>query len=286
MDNESILRTGKKRKRNIVSGSNWSNEELKFFKIDIENIKNFEDFFNEKPSDTFTNEIKEILDYDLSSVDVFENISWKSIKSKQLLRYIKDIQAVTKTHVNEESSVDDFAKTLLQLFDYDYADLSIRTREEIDLEMCGGKTSAKPDLCIEKSNYMIKLLVQEDKSYNVANDKNYKGENPEAQVIAEAIAAFQVNIKLKNRFDIEIEKSQLIPCITMLGTYPTFYLINVTQELAECVKNGEEPNNITKVKKYKIPIHNPSIGDIMLSQKYKLKIFQCYSSFKKFIISE
>lgn len=284
MNSENLI---KKRKRttNVVSGSKWSKEELDFFKIKIENIKNFKDFFNEEPFKKFTNDIKKILDYDLSNIDVFENIDWNKIESKQLSRYIKDIQAVTKTHISEESSVDDFAKTLFQIFDYDYADLSIRTREEINLEMSGQRTSAKPDLCIEKSNYMIKLLVQEDKSYNVANNRNFKSENTEAQVIAEAIAAFQNNIKLKNRFDIEIQETQTIPCITMLGTYPTFYLINITQELSECVRKGEEPDIITKVKKYKVPTNNPSIGDIMLSQKYKLDIFQCYYSFKKFVIN-
>ena len=65
------------------------------------------------------------------------------------------------------------------------------------------------------------------------------GTNPEAQAIAEAIAAFQDNNKIRLNFDRAIKTSQIIPCITMLGTYLTFYLSNITQELAEAVRNGD-----------------------------------------------
>jgi hypothetical protein len=191
------LHSGTKRKRKTVTpGSEWSEKELDFFKIKIKPEKNFIDFFEEKNPDLekFPEHIKEILNNDISSVDIFETIDWKTIKTKQAARFIKIVLAVTRTNTNVESAVDDLVRTIFEMFDYDEGDLLIRTREEIELEMCGSKTSAKPYICIETSKLTFKLLVQEDKSYQNSKSKTL---NPEAQVIAEAIAAFQENNKIR-----------------------------------------------------------------------------------------
>jgi hypothetical protein len=295
-------RSGIKRKRHAVPGSEWSDEELKFFKIQIELVQRFEDFFetrppeneeelnsffieaNERKRKNIVNDITKLLELDISRVDAFEDIDLNIIESDNVLAFIKDIHAVTKTHKSQESAVDDFAKTMFHIFHYDYGDRCIRTREELVLEMCGKTTGAKPDLCIETMNSSIKLMVQEDKNYNVANG-NFLGSNPEAQVIAEAIAAFQNNSKMRTGRIAGLYPviKQLIPCITLLGTYPTFYLFEVTTELAEAVKNGEEPSKETIVRKYQVPLLSVPLGDAMLSQKYKPKIFHCYAAFRKFL---
>lgn len=151
--------------------------------------------------------------------------------------------------------------------------------------MCGARTYAKPDLCIETSKLTIKLLVQEDKNYIVSTSNNLMNTNPEAQVIAEAIAAFQENNRINEKFDIPINKEQLIPCITMVGTYPIFYLFNVTKELADAVKNGEEPTKITYIKRYKIDMQSIPLGDAMLIKKHKLNIIKCYIALRKFVVN-
>ena len=215
-------------------------QRLKFLKIKVVPERNFELFFNENPSTNLSESIGHIVNLDLSSADILETIDWNTIKSKQLSIFAKQVLAVTKTHKNLESAVDDLARTLFEIMDYDTIDLSIHTREELKLDMCGTRTSAKPDLCIETSRLTIKLLVQED-NYMISTSKNLMNTNPEAQVIAEAIAAFQENNKINARFDEPLSDGQLITCITMQGTYPTFYLFNVTKELADAIKNGEEP---------------------------------------------
>jgi hypothetical protein len=278
------LRSGTKRKRQVaIPGSEWSDKELDFFKIKVETEEKFEIFFGEPPPLNFSDEILEFIKMDLARADILETINWESIKSKQVSRLIKNIISVTKTHKNMESSVDEFAKILFEIFDYDEKDLTICMREEIQLEMCGSKTSAKPDICIETSKLTIKLLVQEDKSYQVSSSKSLTNTNPEAQVIAEAIGAFQENNKIKMKFGKPIKENQLIPCITMLGTYPTFYLFTVTKKLADSVKNGEEPKNITVIKQYKIPMFSLSFSDAILINNYKLHILQCYAALKKFV---
>ncbi|CAG8772561.1 10477_t:CDS:1, partial [Racocetra fulgida] len=264
-----------------IPGSQWSNKELEFFRIETVNVEDFEKFFQESPPkiEKFSDQVKEVLSIDLSKVNVLSSIDWKNLKHVQASRVIKSILAVTRTHLSNESTVDDLAKSTLELFNYDDGDLRIQSREELKLEMCGSRTYAKPDMCIETSRLVIKLLVQEDKSYKVSNQDT----DAESQVFAEAIASFQGNSKTK-KFKSPLE-AQLIPCITLLGTYPTFYLFKVTKMLSECVKMGNRPKEKTIVKRYDIPaeIDPYLLRDAMLVQEYRQHIFQCYEAFKKFV---
>nr|CAG8560224.1 2153_t:CDS:1 [Entrophospora candida] len=143
------------------------------------------------------------------------------------------------------------------------------------LEMCGSTTSTKPDVCIETSHLMIKLLIKEDKNYQVFNINTVA----EPQIIAEAIGAFQENSKFGQPLE-----SQLLPCITMLGTCPAFYLIGVAKELAECVRIGDHPKEKAIVKRYAISAPIIPMGDAMLLQNHRHHIFQCYEAFRKFVV--
>jgi hypothetical protein len=289
MSESSSTRSGIKRKRiRVTPGNEWSDNELNFFLIEIQEEKDFMSFFGRNPHrlEEFSEDVREILNIDLSNVSALRNIDWKSMNRKQVSRFVKQIFSVTKTHMNEESAVDDFARTVLECFNYDDDDLVIRSREELRLDMCGHRTSAKPDLCVETSVLTIKLLVQEDKSYQVSMDRTFSNTNPEAQVIAEAIAAFQENNKTLRRLRLPLKESQTIPCITMLGTYPTFYLFHVTQNLADAVKEGEEPENISVVKRYTIPITGLPLGDALLDNGIKHHAFQCYAALRDLIIQK
>jgi hypothetical protein len=198
---------------------------------------------------------------------------------------VKDIIAVTKTHRSEEYAVDDMAKSIFQVFEYDAGENAIRTRETIVLEMCNSRTQANPDVCIESTDMSIRLLVQEDKSYNVGNDR-YLASYPEAQLIAEAIAAFQENIRTfqrLGRYDTSPNKA-VIPGIVMLGTCPTFYKIHVSDSLAECVRQGDEPNADTLVERYVIPNLPVNMSDALLSREHARHIVMCYEAFRKFVI--
>ncbi|CAG8729233.1 1289_t:CDS:1, partial [Cetraspora pellucida] len=110
--------------------------------------------------------------------------------------------------------------------------------------------------------------------------------NAESQVFAEAIASFQGNSKTK-KFKSPLE-AQLIPYITLLGTYLTFYLFKVTKMLSECVKIENRSKEKTIVKRYDIPaeIDPYLLRDTMLVQEYRQHIFQCYEAFKKFVVSD
>ncbi|KAJ7832188.1 hypothetical protein B0H13DRAFT_2679186 [Mycena leptocephala] len=60
------------------------------------------------------------------------------------------------------------------------------------------------------------------------------GDDPEPQVIAEAVAAFQRNDFTREReLHLRALDRMIIPAITMYGTCPTFYKITVTASLNE-----------------------------------------------------
>ena len=75
--------------------------------------------------------------------------------------------------------MDDFAVYLLTMLGYVPRARMARTRADIPLTICGQQCHAKTDVCVVDHNDIL-LLVQEDKR-----------KDPEPQLIAEAIAAFQ-----------------------------------------------------------------------------------------------
>ena len=83
------------------------------------------------------------------------------------------------------------------------------------------------------------MLVEDKPLFN----KN----NAEAEVVAEAIAAFQFNNTKRAARGQSVLEVMTIPCITMFGTTPTFYLVPVTRELSDAVKTAQYPTSQTRV---------------------------------------
>jgi hypothetical protein len=91
---------------------------------------------------------------------------------------------------------------------------------------------------------MVLLVLIKDKTLSNRTDA-------ESQVILEAIlvAAFQFNNQKREERGLASLVAMTIPCITMSGTRPTFYLVPVTQELSTAVIGGLYPATETKVLK-------------------------------------
>ena len=68
---------------------------------------------------------------------------------------------------------------------------------------------------------------------------NFQSFNPEPQVIAEAIAGYQHNNERRAGMGLPTLNTMTVPCITMVGTRPTFYLVPVTRELSDAVTTGQ-----------------------------------------------
>lgn len=102
-------------------------------------------------------------------------------------------------------------------------------------------TSAQTDISIVESGTILMLLQE---------DKTERGDRlcAEAQIIAEAIAAYQHNSEeFESLSNVVYPDKYVFPCITMVGTYPVFYKIPITKTLSECVEKGTTPKEETIV---------------------------------------
>jgi hypothetical protein len=117
----------------------------------------------------------------------------------------------------------------------------LRSRYSIPLKICGVEPSqtVQADICLLHNASTIFLLVQEDKSELSA----------ESKVISQAIASFQENNRNRIRLGKRRKNSMSIPCITMVGTRPIFYVVPVTQQLCTSVEQGQHPEEATEVRK-------------------------------------
>ena len=65
-----------------------------------------------------------------------------------------------------------------------------------------------------------------------------------------------------------------IPCITMTGTRPIFYLVPVTRELSEAVLTGQYPAHTTKVNKCVVISNGGRLGEGMESPGFRQVAFR------------
>ncbi|OAX34394.1 hypothetical protein K503DRAFT_785802 [Rhizopogon vinicolor AM-OR11-026] len=129
------------------------------------------------------------------------------------LALIKRLNLAMVVMEDEDSAVDDFTAMLLRVLGYETEQTVIYTQKNIRLSICGEEVYTKTDVCVMDVNYELLLLAQEDKSH-------IKLADPEPQLVAEVIAAFQAN-----------NSNRVFPGITMVGTFPRFYKIEVTADL-------------------------------------------------------
>ncbi|KAJ7503798.1 hypothetical protein B0H11DRAFT_1710871, partial [Mycena galericulata] len=86
------------------------------------------------------------------------------------------------------------------------------------------------------------LVLAKDKTQSNPTDA-------QSQVIATVIAAFQFKNSKRESLGCEPLPSMTIPCITMSGTLPTFYLVFVTLKLSNAVATAQYPSSETVVSK-------------------------------------
>ncbi|KIJ47466.1 hypothetical protein M422DRAFT_28800 [Sphaerobolus stellatus SS14] len=255
-----IIRTAK-------SGSDWTRNELLAYNIRVE-LQDATTFFgvDQLPQPVTTpEEILVAADANAATSDEGYN----------LLRTLDLAMAMPP---NEESAVDDFAVALLRACGYIRRGRVARTRKDINLFICGENRHAKTDVCILDDNEIL-LLVQEDK-------RHMDSSNPEAQLIAEAIAAFDSNNHTRERtLSLPPLQSKVTPGITMKGTAPTFYKIPVTTALVDAVGMGMYPQQETVVYAHIPNVPRPARrwSEGMKPLDNRRIILSCYEAFKQFV---
>ena len=251
--------------RSAKSGSDWSYNDLLTYNISVQSVTGTQ-FFGVSLS-----EVVPVMDEEFASFNC--DSGEKPTGPKRVRNLVRNMESATKT--GNESAVDEFAYNLLVTMDYDKGERMVHMRVPIQLEVCGVSKMAQTDVCVMRDDLSVLLMVQEDKTV-------WNPRDPEPQAIAEAIAAFQENNRVRNKLGLSVLKDMMIPCITMVGTFPHFYLVPVTQHLSSCVATGQYPDVTTTVSRY-IPRVPRRVSDGMRPVENRREILRCFEAFKVFV---
>ncbi|KAG6810028.1 hypothetical protein H0H92_013642 [Tricholoma furcatifolium] len=216
--------------RDAKSGNNWSTHELKAYKIQVDYIDE-EDFFR----DTHTT-----MPHDF----IIDNGILHDEVSAVAAEYLGHLRLALKNNTHE-THIDDLVRETLKLTGYKDAHSLICTGHITSLRICGNFTKvAQTDVALIHQHSLMLLVIVEDKASTSKVD-------PEPQVIAEAISAFQHNNHISRHWAFRLPPldKAVIPCITVTGMKPVFYLVPVTRALDEAVRRGEYPTEQTRVHK-------------------------------------
>jgi len=247
--------------RSAKSGSEWTTNELIAYNIKIV----------PQPPEQFFGTAAQV---SLASLDplIITGSTDTANLSDATLRYLTYLDLATKG--SQETLIDEFSRETLSLLGYSERGLALFTRYIIPLTICGRETAAQTDVCLVDGRSMILLILQEDKT-------TFNPSNPEPQVIAEAIAAFQYNNIKRERRGLTALVSMVLPCITMVGTRPTFYLVPVTQALSDAVTTGQYPTMPTEVRKCVVVAgHNRSSSEGMERPEFRRVALERFLAFK------
>lgn len=173
--------------RSAKSGSDWTVNELDAYNIRVQ-LENTGTFFGGQglPPPEIDAEI-------LTTQDAEDMVSDHNAELINLL------DLAMKPAPAEESAVDDFAVELFKALGYVKRHRIARTRKDIPFLICGEWRHAKTDVClVDRLQNDILLLVQEDKRFTPQAPQD-----PKAQLIAEAIAAFEYNNRQRTSSGVE-----------------------------------------------------------------------------------
>jgi len=251
--------------RSAKSGSDWTSNELAAYNITVRR-QSAPDFFGYQP-----NTIPEYLDPEFVHSPVPPNDNIADVATFRILQYI---DLATRANATQESAIDDVARELLRLLNFEEKGTLLRSRYAIPFLISGDTGRiAQTDLCLIQGSSTILLIIQEDKT-------GFSQKDPEAQVIAEAIAAFQHNNLSRDRAGLDTVESMTIPAITMIGTRPIFYKIPVTQALSDAVARAQYPAFQTTVFKCIVNPLSRHQSDGMEVPEFRQDILKHYNAFK------
>ncbi|KAH9026747.1 hypothetical protein EDB85DRAFT_161849 [Lactarius pseudohatsudake] len=243
--------------RSPKSGSDWTTNELIAYNITVTTWSPQQFHWYPKPS--LVGLDPALID---SAVDA-ENVP------DHTFRYLTHLDLATNT--GQKSLIADFSRETLRLLGYEERGLVLGTRYTIPMTICGdNRRTAQTDICLLDRQSMILLVLKEGDSTQ-----------PEPQVIAGAIAAYQHNNEKRQTRGLAALDAMTIPCITMVGTRPTFYVVPVTQALSVAVVTGQYPKGPTEVLKCVTFLgHNRRSSEGMETPEYRRLAFQWFDAFK------
>jgi hypothetical protein len=132
---------------------------------------------------------------------------------------------------------------------------------------------------------LVQFVDQCGINFEIFRKRYMAADDPEPQLIAEAIAAFYENNRRRKQVGQPTIRSKVFPGITMTGTAPTFYKIPVTEHLLYAITTAQYPAQETIVHKLIPPILNIArfAQEGMLPLTNRRVILRCFEAFKQFL---
>ncbi len=177
----------------------------------------------------------------------------------------------------EGKVLDDFIREVLRALGYETGETLAQSGKETPLLMCRKMVLTSPDISVVHETDGVILVIQEDESRFEFMDALTR--TPEAQLIADAIAAFQEN----NRERLEPLPKALITGILMDRTFPKFYKIEVTEELNRAVRHGLRPATTTIVYRHTPQVPGEIIEGMVTLDNRKILV-RCFEAFKQIVL--
>ncbi|KJA26788.1 hypothetical protein HYPSUDRAFT_63566 [Hypholoma sublateritium FD-334 SS-4] len=248
--------------RSAKSGSDWTDAELLAYNVSITSTS---------PAVFFQSDADPSLDHLDPAILTSPNAEDPNL-SAATADYLGYLDLAS--HATQESAIDDFAAATLRFLGFNERHTTVATRYIIPLTICGETRTAQTDVCLIYRPTTILLVLVEDKTL-------FNKTNVEAPVVAEAIAAFQFNNTKRAARGQPILEAMTIPCITMFGTTPTFYLVPVTRELSDAVKTAQYPTSQTQVLKcVTVVTHQRRLSDGMADTEFRKLALARFVAFK------
>ena len=193
-------------------------------------------------------------------------------ETRKLLHYLN---LVLDPQVGQEAVVDNFAAKLLEKLGYDDGDRIIFTRRALPIVVSGVLYTTLANVCVMDANNQILLILQSELVPSL--------KDPEPQIVAKAIAAFEANNKVRaTSLNLPPLDAITFPAISMIGTTLIFYRITISAYLSSSVPLGEMPQVETDLLRYipELPRHHDP-GMRLLENR--VEILTCLEAFKQFV---
>ncbi|KAJ7907129.1 hypothetical protein B0H13DRAFT_1618707 [Mycena leptocephala] len=176
--------------------------------------------------------------------------------------------SLATTH-ESASSIADFARETLALLGFSHRSrLILSTHYTIPLTICGSNTpTVQMAVCLLHRTATLVLLVLLTESKSESNTAIVTDQHSHA--VAAAIAAYQYNARTREDLGLEPLERMVIPCISMAGTRPTFYLVPVTAHLSTAVATGQYPARETVVSMCECVAGGDGMGTGMADTEYR-----------------
>ncbi|KAH9975094.1 hypothetical protein BGW80DRAFT_1300213 [Lactifluus volemus] len=229
--------------RSETSARNWSASDLLAHNITVQ-CQSAPDFFGSEPGSIDHIDPDLLLPTDLSFSSTTANLS------DDAYRFLAHLYLASHEHPCQKSTIVDLSRSILDATGFCERDIVSKRDHDIPHTFCGYRTT-RADVCLfHFTSHSILLVVQVECDETTTNSESA---DPVPQVIAEAIATFQYNNRKRAASGLPILDTMTVPCISMVGTKPTFYLVPVTSQLSTCVISGLHPSHPTVVQCCPLP---------------------------------